>query len=523
MKDGLARSAGVIGLATLSSRVLGLARDVVTAFFLGTSWQADAFTVATRIPTLLRELFAEGAMSAAFVPAFTRTLQKSRDAAFELGAQVVNGLLIVTGAIVALGIVFAGPLTAFYTAEEYAAIPGKLELTATLTRLNMPFLIMVAVAAAFMGMLNGLRRFFMPAAAPALYNLVFIIVVVAVWTPFRAAGLDETMAFSAAMLAGGLAQMLAQWPQLRREGYRHSWRFNPSNPALREVLFLMGPGTIGVAAAQINLFVNTLLASEVNEVPSVLRYAFLLMYLPIGIFGVSVATATIPDISRQAAEGALKTMGATVSWAIRLMLVLSVPATVGLIVLAEPITRLIFERGEFDARSTMMTATALAFYAPGIVGYSIVKIASPGFYALRDARTPMFISLVTIGANLGLSIWLNSLIEYRGLALGTALAALVNAGLLLAFLSRRIGGLEAGRIVNTFVRILLASAVMGAAAHYAHDWLRSTIPGDTLVFRMAQVFAAIGIGLIVFAAAAFALRVHEVGAAFQRVLGRVRR
>jgi putative peptidoglycan lipid II flippase len=344
-----------------------------------------------------------------------------------------------------------------------------------------------------------------------------------VWTPFRAAGLDETMAFSAAMLAGGLAQMLAQWPQLRREGYRHSWRFNPCNPALREVLFLMGPGTIGVAAAQINLFVNTLLASEVNEVPSVLRYAFLLMYLPIGIFGVSVATATIPDISRQAAEGALKTMGATVSWAIRLMLVLSVPATVGLIVLAEPITRLIFERGEFDARSTMMTATALAFYAPGIVGYSIVKIASPGFYALRDARTPMFISLVTIGANLGLSIWLNSLIEYRGLALGTALAALVNAGLLLAFLSRRIGGLEAGRILNTFVRILVASAVMGAAAHYAHDWLRSTIPGDTLVIRMVQVFAAIGIGLIVFAAAAFALRVHEVGAAFQRVLGRVRR
>ena len=523
MKDGLAKSAGLIGVATLSSRVLGLARDVVTAFFLGTSWQADAFTVATRIPTLLRELFAEGAMSAAFVPAFTRALQKSREAAFRLGAQVVNGLLIVTGVVVVLGIVFAGPITTLYTAEEYATVPGKLELTTTLTRLNMPFLIMVAVAAAFMGMLNGLRRFFMPAAAPALYNLLFIIVVAATWAPFRAAGLDPTMAFSAAMLAGGFAQMLAQWPQLRREGYRHQWTFNPSDPALREVLFLMGPGTIGVAAAQINLFVNTLLASEVNEVPSVLRYAFLLMYLPIGIFGVSVATATIPDISRQAAEGALKAMGATVSWALRLMLVLSVPATIGLIALAEPITRLIFERGQFNANSTLMTATALSFYAPGIVGYSIVKIASPGFYALRDARTPMFISVVTIGANLALSVWLNSWIEYRGLALGTALAALINAGLLLAFLTRRIGGIEAGRVLNTFVRMLVASLVMAAAAVPMHRWLETVVPGDGVWSQLAEVFGAIAVALAVLAAAAHVLRVEEFATAMRRVTSRFRR
>ncbi len=523
MKDGLARSAGLIGLATLSSRVLGLVRDQVMAVYLGTSWQQDAFTIATRIPTLLRELFAEGAMSAAFVPAFTRSLQQGREAAFRLGAQVVNGLLIITGVVVALGIVFAGPLTALYTAEEFAQVPGQFDLTVTLTRINMPVLTRGAVAAALMGMLNGLRRFFMPAAAPAMYNAVFIVVAVTLAGPLARAGMGAVMAFSAAMLAGGLAQVIAQWPSLWREGYRHVWIFSPRDPALREVLFLMGPGTIGVAAAQVNLLVNTMLASEVQGGPSALRFAFLLMYLPIGIFGVSVATATIPDISRQAAEGSYRTMGSTVSWAIRLMLVLSVPATVGLIALGEPITRLIFQYGAFDAASTAMTAGALAYYAAGIVGYSVVKIASPGFYALREARTPMVISVVTIAANLALSVWLYSWLRIEGLALGTALAALLNAALLLVMLSRRIGGVEAGRIANTFVRLLVASAVMGLAARYGHAWLRDAIPGDSMAIRAVQVFGAIGLGLVVFVAAALALGVQELGAAFQRVAGRLRR
>ena len=170
-----------------------------------------------------------------------------------------------------------------------------------------------------------------------------------------------------------------------------------------------------------------------------------------------------------------------------------------------------------------MTAGALAFYAAGIIGYSIVKIASPGFYALREARTPVLTSVVTIAANLGLSIWLNSLLGIRGLALGTALAAIINAALLLVLLSRRIGGIEAGRIANTFIRILLASAVMGVAAHYGHAWLRVSVPGDTIPVRIAQVFGAIGAGLLVFTAAAVALRVQEVGTAFQRIAGRLRR
>jgi putative peptidoglycan lipid II flippase len=523
MKDGLAKSAGVIGAATLTSRILGLVRDQAQAYFFGTDWRADAFVVATRVPTLLRELFAEGAMSAAFVPTFTRTLtREGKEAAFRLGSQVVNGLLLVTGVLVVLGIVFAGPLTASY-AKDFANFEGKLELTIELTRINMPFLIMIAVAAAFMGMLNALHKFFIPATSPAMFNVVFVAATVVLVPVFRRVGIEPVMALSVGMLGGGLAQMLAQWPALRREGYRHQLIFDHRDPALREVLLLMGPGTIGAAAAQINLFVNTSLATEIEGVPAALRYAFLLMYLPIGIFGVSVATATIPNLARQGAEGAHAAMTSTVSWAIRLMLVLSIPATVGLMVLAQPIVQLIFERGRFDAASTAMTAAALACYAPGIVGYSIVKIASPSFYSLREVRTPLIVSLVTIAANLGLSVWLFHVIGFRGLALGTAIAANVNAVLLLVFLAKRIGGIEVGRILNTLARIGLASVPMAIAAWFSHAWLVTAVPGDGDIAHAVEVFGAIVVALGVLAAAAWALRVEEFAAAMSRILGRLRR
>jgi putative peptidoglycan lipid II flippase len=516
MKDGLAKSAGVIGAATLTSRILGLVRDQAQAYFFGTDWRADAFVVATRVPTLLRELFAEGAMSAAFVPTFTRTLtREGRKAAFRLGSQVVNGLLLVTGILVVLGIVFAGPLTESY-AEGFGNDAGKLELTIQLTRINMPFLMLIAVAAAFMGMLNGLHRFFVPATSPAMFNVVFVAATVVLVPVFTRIGIEPVMALSVGMLGGGLAQMLVQWPTLRREGYRHQFSLNHRDPALREVLLLMGPGTIGAAAAQINLFVNTSLATEVPGVAAALRYAFLLMYLPIGIFGVSVATATIPNLAKQGAEGAHAAMTSTVSWAIRLMLVLSVPATVGLMVLAAPIVQLIFERGAFDAASTAMTAAAL-------VGYSIVKIASPSFYSLREVRTPLIVSLVTIAVNLGLSVWLFDVVGFQGLALGTAIAANVNAALLLVFLAKRIGGIESGRILNTLIRIGIASVPMAVAASYSHAWLVTAVPGDGDLAHAVEVFGAILVALGVLGAAAWALRVQEFASAMARIVGRLRR
>ena len=524
MSERLAKSAGLIGAATLTSRVLGLVRDVAQAHYFGTSLENDAFVVATRIPTLLRDLFAEGAMSAAFVPTVTRYLKsEGKAAAWRLGSQVVNGLLLVTGVLVVLGIIFAKPLAMLY-AGAFAAEPGKLELTISLTRINMPFLLLVAVAAAYMGMLNALRRFFVPAMSPALYNIVFIGCIVIFVPVFTRLGIAPVMALSAGMLLGGVAQIVAQWPLLRREGYRHQWVLNPRDPSLREVLILMGPGMLGVAAAQINLFVNTSLATGQDAAVSALGYAFRLMYMPIGIFGVSVATAAIPDLARHAADESHPDMRTTLSWGLRLMLMLSVPATVGLMVLAPSVVELLYQRGRFDATSTRLTAQALLFYAPGIVGYSIVKLAAPSFYSLKDARTPVVVGVVSVLTNLVLNITLNSVLGFRGLALGTAIAANVNAILLLVLLSRKIGGIDGARVWRSLVKISIASAVMGVAAYYADAELHAVLPGSLmgypLLSRLMRVLGAIGAGIGTLALAAWALHIEEFRQAMRRLLGR---
>ncbi len=257
----LARSAGLIGTATLASRLLGLVREVVQGAYFATSNAADAFGVATRIPSLLRDLFAEGAMSAAFVPTLSRIHQtEGREAAWRLGSQVINALIVVTGAFVIVGTVFVRPLVETY-APGFEEQLGKTSLTISLTRINMPFLMLVAVAAACMGMLNSLRRFMIPASSPALFNVVFILCTVILVPVFTRTGIEPIMALSVAMLLGGVIQIAVQWPALRREGYRHQWILDPSDPALRSVLVLMGPGTLGVAAAQINLLINTSLAT----------------------------------------------------------------------------------------------------------------------------------------------------------------------------------------------------------------------------------------------------------------------
>jgi putative peptidoglycan lipid II flippase len=522
----MARSAGLIGIATFASRLLGLVRDAVQAAFFGTGPAADAFGVATRIPTLLRDLFAEGAMSAAFVPTFTRYLTRDgKPAAWRLGSQVVNALLVVTGALVVLGILLADPLARHY-AKEYASVPGKLEMTISLTRVNMPFLLLIALAAAYMGMLNALRRFFVPAFSPAMYNVMFIASTVIGYPIFARVGIPPVMALSVGMLLGGVAQVVVQWPTLRREGYRHQWILKPSDPGLHEVLVLMGPGSLGVAAAQINLLVNTYLATNEPGAVAALQPAFRLMYLPIGIFGVSVATAAIPELARHAAAGSHGDMRKTLSWGLRLMLMLSVPATLGLMVLAYPIVELIFQRRAFDAHSTLLVSSALVFYAPGIIGYSIVKIASPSFYSLLDARTPVTVGVVTIVANLVLNIWLDHLMGFRGLALGTAIAANINAGLLLFLLARRLGGIDGARVFVSLLKITAASVAMAVAAYYGEAWLHRVLPVSLLgrieLPRAIRVVGGISAGVGTLAGAAWVLRIEEFNQAITRVLARVR-
>ena len=518
MSSKLARSAGVIGIATMASRVLGVAREAVLAATFGAGTSMDAFNVAFKIPNLLRDLFAEGAMTAAFVPTFTRTLaSQGREAAWRLGNLVINSLLLVTGTLVILGIIFAYPITNAI-APAYAGVAGKLELTTQLTRLMLPFLTSVAVAVAMMGMLNAVHRFFIPALSPAMFNVATILCAVALTPVLEGFGLPGVLSLAAGTLIGGLGQILLQWPVLRRQGFRYSPIVDFKNPELREVLRLMVPGTLGLAAVQINVLVNTYLATSQPEgAVSWLNYAFRLMYLPIGLFGVSIATAALPDISRQAVTDDVAAIRRTVSSGLRMMLMLNVPATMGLLVLAEPIVSLLLERKAFTPNDTIQTASALMFYAPGLIGYSAVKIASPTFYSLRDSRTPVIVSMVSVVANLSINLALVRVMGFRGLALGTALAAMINAGALLWLLSRRLRGLEGGRIGIAFAKIAIASLVMGVAAHYASIWLQWFLPGRELPWKLLQVFGAIAAGVAVLAVSAKALRISEFNDAITRV------
>jgi putative peptidoglycan lipid II flippase len=504
----------------MTSRILGVVREQVLAALFGAGNAMDAYNVAFRIPNLVRDLFAEGAMSAAFVPTFTKKLAADgKESAWRLGNYVINALILITGILVVLGIIFAEPLVEAF-AGEYREVPGKLELTVLLTRIMLPFLTFVAVAAAVMGMLNSLHRFFIPALSPAMFNVATIVCALTLVPLLPRAGVPAITAIAIGTLLGGVAQLALQWPLLRREGYSYRPTLRWTDEGLRRVLVLMGPGTIGVAATQVNVFVNTVLATaEGTGAVSWLNFAFRLMYLPIGLFGISIATATLPAVSRHAEGEDKAAVRTTIADSMSLMLMLNVPATFGLLVLATPVVRLIFERGAFTAADTAATAAALQLYALGLLGYSVVRIVSPAFYALGEARTPVKVSVATVLFNAVLNILLVRALGYRGLALGTSIAALFNAILLLLLLRRHLAGLEGGRMAVAMLKIVVASALMGATAFAIDGWLPALVPGNGLIPQVIRLGSSIGAALLVLALAAHLLYISE----FRRAMTLLRR
>jgi putative peptidoglycan lipid II flippase len=525
--SSLARSAASAGAATITSRILGVVREQVIANYFGASSATDAYQVAFRIPNLVRDLFAEGAMSAAFVPTFTRHLTTSgREPAWRLGNHVVNALIVVTGALVVLGIIFAEPLILALAAEQYTASPEKLALTVQLARIMLPTLTLIAVAAAFMGMLNSLHHYFIPALSPAMFNVLTIVCAFALVPLMPAVGLHPIVAIAIGTVLGGMAQLALQWPTLHHEGFRYRLDLDWRDEQLRRMLTLMGPGAIGMAATQVNVFVNTVLAtSTVEGAVSWLNYAFRLMYVPIGLFGVSIATAALPTVSRQSTQQDASAVRDTVSSSLSLMLMLNIPASVGLIVLARPIVQVVLEHGRFTPADTIATAAALQFYAIGLVGYSVVRIVSPVFYALGHNRTPVLVSIVVVlvNATLNYSLVHYTGFSYRGLALGTSIAALINAGTLLVLLRGHLHGLNEGRLLGSITRIALASIVMGAAAVWSHDWLGTWMGSGGVIVRTVRLSVAIGVSLIVLAGCAWLLRIREFDQGRAMIMRRLRR
>ena len=520
----IARSAASASVATMTSRVLGVVRESVLASQFGATEAMDAYRVAFRVPNLLRDLFAEGAMSASFVPTFTQRLTKQgRASAFQLGNNLTNALLLVTGTLVVLGIVFADPLVRLLVTDAYAANPSKLQLTVTMTRIMLPFLTFIALAAAAMGMLNALRHFFVPAVSPAMFNVVSIAalgLIPVMW----ALGFHPITALAVGTLAGGLAQWAVQWPLLHREGFRYKPTLDWHDEGLKRVLLLMGPGTLGMAATQVNVAVNTYLATgQGTGAVSWLDYAFRLMYLPIGLFGVSVATATTPVVARHVAGGDERSVRNTIADSVSLMMMLNVPAMVGLLVLAVPIVELMYERRSFTADDTAATAIALQCYALGLVGYSVVRIASPAFYALGAARTPVKVSAATVVVNALLNIWLVRVMGYAGLALGTSIAAVFNACTLMFLLSRRLDGVNGAQIWKAMARISVAAALMGAAAFAINLYAPRIVPGSGVIAKSLRLVGTMGVAMLVLGGTAHLLRIGEFQRAVASVTRRLRR
>jgi putative peptidoglycan lipid II flippase len=336
-------------------------------------------------------------------------------------------------------------------------------------------------------------------------------------------GVEPITLIALSTLAGGVAQVAIQWPPLWREGFR--WRpvLDWHDEGLRRVLQLMGPGTMGLAATQINLFVNTWLATREVGAASWLNYAFRIMYLPIGLFGVSIGTAVLPAVSRHTAQRDRVAVRQTVSEGLSLMMMLNVPASAGLLVLAHPIVQLLFERRAFTAADTAATAAAVQLYSAGLIGYSVVRITSPTFYALGRNRIPVQASVATVAVNAVLNIGLQQTFGFRGLALGTSVAALFNATVLLVLLRGELDGLNGRYLARAFAKIAAASAVMGAAALLAQRWLTSWFPGNGVAPQALRLAVVITIALVVLAAAARRLRIREFDDAFAMVTARFRR
>jgi putative peptidoglycan lipid II flippase len=507
-----------LSVATMASRVLGLVRDQLFVALIGANRFSDAFVIAFRIPNLLRDLFAEGALSSAFVPTFADYhANRGREAAYRLANALVGLVFLVVGALVLLGIALA-PQIVRLLAPGFEG--GQVLVAAKLTRIMMPFLLLVSLAAAAMGMLNAQSRFTAPAVAPALFNVGSIIVGVALWAsrqPPRAA----VLGWSAGTLLGGLLQLLAQIPALWRLGYRPRPRVSRADladPGVRRIGRLMGMAVVGLSATQVNIVVNSMFASHEVGANTWLQAAFRLMQLPLGVFGVAIATVAGAGVAQRAAARDMKGVRETMGSAMRLVAFLNVPSMVGLIVLAQPIIALIYQHGRFGAADTAGTAAALVFYALGLYGYSAVKVFAPAFYALDEARVPVLGSILGMVSNVMLNVTLYPVLGYRGVALGTSLAAWANfAVLAIAWKLRRGGlggeggGLGGEGIYRQLVRVCAAAGVMAAVAWGTAHLLAEWLPAHGLAGHALFALVPIAAGAVAYFAAARLLGIRELG------------
>ena len=521
--QNVTRAAGIVSIAVMVSRVLGLARETAIGYYFRSKGSADAFYLAFRIPNFLRDMFGEGILSKAFITTFLATeAEDGEAAAWNLANRIFNLTFLVLIGITALGIVFA-PIVVDVLARDnfnesldtatHFGFENKVELAIYLTQLMFPYLLFVSLAAIAMGLLNSKGRFAIPAYASTFFNISSLAVGIGGYYLGPKFDVHPVTGMAFGVIVGGILQFLIQVPSMSRVGFRYRPLLSFRDPRVLQVVHLIGPAVLGVAAVQVNLLTNTFFITSDSAWLTWITRAYRVMHLPIGIFGVAISTVALPQLARLATAGETENFRDALSYALRLMLILTIPAAIGLVMLSEPICRLLYEWGQTVEEDTIGTAGLLFVYAFGLCGFSTLKIVTDGFYAYKDIRAPVIVSICAVVLN----ICLNYLFIYRGfffdpraVVFSTVLTVTLNCSVLLLLLRRKVGGLGLRSVMPLTFKILIASVVMGCVCWLTNgviegDWLGT----EGIVARVIGVFVPIGFSLLTLAAMYKFLKVSE--------------
>ncbi len=507
------RSALLVGAFTSLSRVLGMVRDLLTAGMFGTSLPMSAFVVAFRIPNLFRRLFGEGALSSAFIPVFMETRKNEGEAAaHQLASRVLSlagvGLVVLTAAgILAAGFLMRG------------AVEGtQRAMILPLTQIMLPYMILICLVALCAAILNSYHHFTTPALSPSLMNLTWIFTVLVLCPLFGDTLEERIYGLAWGVLLSGVIQFAVQLPALRRQGFHYQFTASWNDPRLFRVFLLMGPATLGLAVTQINTMVNSLMAAWIGPwAPAALFYSERLLYLPQGILATAMSTVLLPVFAGHAADNRHDDILKTMNHSLRMLMFVMTPAAIGLLVLSRPIVQMLFEWGQFDARSTDLTTLALQCYAPGLLFFSLSKVFVPAFYAHKDTRTPVKVGIACVLLNLTLNITfiltLPADIKHAGLAASTVVAEMFSGFVLAWLVHRRLGSPGWREMIASAGKAIVAAIIMGGVIWFMLPALISAIDGR-LPFKLVQIMAVLATiagGIAVYLVAARLLGCPELG------------
>ncbi|MFA5779660.1 MAG: murein biosynthesis integral membrane protein MurJ [Elusimicrobiota bacterium] len=497
----IAKYIGYVSAGTMFSRIAGYIRDMLVGWLFGAGLSADAFYAALRIPNLFRRLLGEGALSSSFVPIFSEYLAtKEKKETEKLFNAVFTTLTFVLLIVCVFGMIFAPQITKLI-AYGFEKNPEKLSLTITLTRLMFPFLLFICLAAFLLAVLNSLKLFFIPAVAPSFLSVSEIVFIIGI-APLLIKE-NQIKGLAVAVVVGGLLQFLIQIPAIKRSGFNFKPVINFNHPGLKQIFFLMIPAMWGISIDQVNAFVDTICASFLTEGSvTALYYSNRLMQLPLALFGIAVASVSLPLMSASVSKKDNQGMKDMLAFSIKISSLAILPAMAGLIILGKPMITLLFQHGKFDETATVLTNSALIFYSIGLPAFSYVKIFAGGFYSMKETKTPVKIATMCMLLNAVLNIILMKPMGVGGLALATAVSSWANAVFLFVSLRKRIGGFGGRKIFLSLVKIISATSVMTVVCYILSVYVIKNL--------FLNVFGTIIIGLILYLLMAKLLKINEM-------------